>query len=147
MASPNLEAVYYEALDSVLRPLADSGVLAPGIVPAGLIVLETTGRRSGLARRTPVVAAAVGDCLMVRTGRGRRSHWVKNLIAQPNVRYWRGEESHAVRAYVVAPTSVGATATNDLPAAVALMWPALVSLFGSRAKTVRWPTLPGPVTS
>jgi deazaflavin-dependent oxidoreductase (nitroreductase family) len=128
MASPNLETVYYEALNSVLRPLAESGALAPGIVPAGLIVLETTGRRSGLARSTPVVAAALGDCLIVSTVRGRRSHWVKNLIAQPDVRYWRGEESCAVRAYVAAPISVGATATNDLPAAVELMWPALVSL-------------------
>ena len=129
MASPNLETVYYEALNSVLKPLAESGALAPGIVPAGLIVLETTGWRSGRARRTPVVAAALGDCLLVSTVRGRRSHWVKNLILQPDVRYWRGEESYAVRAHVAAPTSVGApAATNDLPAAVSLLWPALVTL-------------------
>ncbi len=129
MASQNLETVYYEALNRVLTPIAESGALAPGIVPAGLIVLETTGWRSGLPRRTPLAAAALGDCLLVSTVRGRRSHWVKNLIAQPDVHYWRGDRSQVARAYVAAPTSVGApTDAGDLPTAVALLWPALVSL-------------------
>ncbi len=129
MTSPNLESVYYEALNRVLTPLAESGALAPGIVPAGLIVLETTGWRSGLPRRTPLAAAALGDCLLISTVRGRRSHWVKNLIAQPDVRYWRGDRPQDVRAYVAAPSSVGApTDAVELPAAVSLMWPALVTL-------------------
>ena len=129
MAEANLESVYYEALNCVLTPLAESGMLAPGIVPAGLIVLETTGWRSGRQRRTPLAAAALGDCLLVSTVRGRRSHWVKNLVAQPDVRYWRGDRSQVARAYVAAPASVGATdEPGDLPAAVSLLWPALVSL-------------------
>ena len=127
MSSANLETIYYQALNSVLMPLAESGALSPGIVPAGLIVLETTGWRSGRTHRTPVVAAALGDCLLVSTVRGRRSHWVKNLIAQPVVRYWRGDRSQAVRAYVAAPDGVGAPAdVAGLPAAVALLWPVLV---------------------
>ncbi len=133
MATATLESVYYQALNSVLAPLAESGALAPGIVPAGLIVLETTGWRSGRTHRTPLVAFALDDCLIVSTVRGRRSHWVKNLIAQPDVRYWRGDRSQAVRAYVAAPAGTGpdgpgATGAGDLPAAVSLIWPGLVCL-------------------
>ena len=126
MASATLESVYYQALNSVLRPLAESGALAPGMLPAGLIVLETTGWRSGRTHRTPVVAFALGDCLLVSTVRGRRSHWVKNLIAQPDVRYWRGGRAQAATAYVAAPD--GTAAPGDLPAALSLIWPALVCL-------------------
>ncbi len=129
MATATLESVYYQALNSVLAPLAESGALAPGVVPAGLIVLETTGWRSGRTHRTPVVAFALDDCLIVSTVRGRRSHWVKNLIAQPDVRYWRGDRPQAARAYVAAPD--GATTTDgagDLSAAVSLIWPGLVYL-------------------
>lgn len=121
-----LESVYYQALNSVLTPLAESGLLAPGMIPAGLIVLETTGWRSGRTHRTPLMAAALGDCLIVSTVRGRRSHWVKNLIAQPDVRYWSGDRSRDVRAYVAAPGGTGAA--GDLPAAVSLIWPGLVCL-------------------
>ncbi len=126
MANANLESVYYQALNSVLTPLAESGALAPGIVPAGLIVLETTGRRSGRTHRTPLVAFALDDCLIVSTVRGRRSHWVKNLIAQPDVRYWRGDRPQAARAYVAAPGDIGVA--GGLPAAVSLIWPGLVCL-------------------
>ena len=129
-----LESVYYQALNSVLTPLAESGALAPSALgpwAAGLIVLETTGWRSGRTHRTPVMAAALGDCLIVSTVRGRRSHWVKNLIAQPDVRYWTGDRSQEARAYVAAPGGADAlrgAAAGDLPAAVSLIWPGLVCL-------------------
>ncbi len=132
MATATLESVYYQALNSLLTPLAESGALAPGALgpwPAGLIVLETTGWRSGRTHRTPVVAAALDDCLIVSTVRGRRSHWVKNLIAQPDVRYWTGDVPQAATAYVAAPAGAGVLGgTGDLPAAVSLIWPGLVCL-------------------
>ncbi len=98
-----LEKDFYQALDSILGPIADSGVAAPGSLPLGLIVLETTGWRSGKQHRTPVLATAFGDRLLVSTYRGRKSHWVQNLIRNPDIRYWTGEQSHAVTACVVAP--------------------------------------------
>ena len=101
-----LEQDFYQALDSVLGPIASSGVAAPGVVPVGLIVLETTGWRSGKQHRTPVLATAFGDRLLVITYRCRKSHWVQNLIRQPDIRYWTGTESHAVTACVVAPDAV-----------------------------------------
>ena len=98
-----LETEFYRTLDTILRPIASSGVAAPGVWPVGLIVLETTGWRSGRSHRTPVLATAVGNRLLVTTYRGRRSHWVQNLLRNPDLRYWTGEESHAVTACVVAP--------------------------------------------
>ena len=98
-----LETDFYQALDAVLGPIASSGVAAPGVLPVGLIVLETTGWRSGRPHRTPVLATAFGNRLLVSTYRGRRSHWVQNLLRDPDLRYWTGNESHTATAYVVAP--------------------------------------------
>ena len=98
-----LETEFYRSLDTILRPIASSGVAAPGVSPVGLIVLETTGWRSGRSHRTPVLATALGDRLLVSTYRGRRSHWVQNLLRDPDLRYWIGDESRAATACVVAP--------------------------------------------
>ena len=49
-------------------------------------MLETTGRRSGLARRTPVVSALDGDTLWLVAEYGRRAAYVLNLEADPRVR-------------------------------------------------------------
>ncbi len=98
-----LETEFYRTLDTILRPIASSGVAAPGVLPVGLILLETTGWRSGRSHRTPVLATAVGDRLLVTTYRGRRSHWVQNLLRNPDIRYWTGEAPHAATACVVAP--------------------------------------------
>ncbi len=105
-----LESSVYETLDLFLGPIASSGVAAPGVLPAGLIVLETTGWRTGRTHRTPVVAAALGDRLLVSTVRGRRSHWVRNLLRNPQTRYLIGDEPHAVTACVIAP---GASMPDD----------------------------------
>ena len=112
-----LETEFYRTLDTFLRPIASSGVAAPGVSPIGLIVLETTGWRSGRSRRTPVLATALGDRLLVSTYRGRRSHWVQNLLRNPDIRYWTGDVSHAATACVVAP-DVALPAGQSLPQGV-----------------------------
>ncbi len=113
-----LESSVYESLDLLLGPIASSGVAAPGVLPAGLIVLETTGWRSGRTHRTPVLAAALGDRLLVSTVRGRRSHWVRNLLSNPQMHYRIGDHSHAATACVIAP---GAPPPDerDVPAPIA----------------------------
>jgi deazaflavin-dependent oxidoreductase (nitroreductase family) len=49
-------------------------------------MLETRGRRSGLARRTPVVAMLRGDTFWLVAENGRRAGYVRNLEADPRVR-------------------------------------------------------------
>ncbi|MFF3845741.1 nitroreductase/quinone reductase family protein [Streptomyces sp. NPDC002328] len=49
-------------------------------------VLETTGRVSGLPRRTPVGGRRVGDLFWLVSEFGERSQYVRNIKAEPRVR-------------------------------------------------------------
>ncbi|ELS53982.1 nitroreductase/quinone reductase family protein [Streptomyces viridochromogenes] len=49
-------------------------------------VLETTGRVSGLPRRTPVGGRRVGDSFWLVSEFGDRSQYVRNIKADPRVR-------------------------------------------------------------
>ncbi|MER6034920.1 MULTISPECIES: nitroreductase/quinone reductase family protein [unclassified Streptomyces] len=49
-------------------------------------LLETTGRRSGEARRTPVGGRRVGDSFWIVSEFGHKSQYVRNIQADPRVR-------------------------------------------------------------
>src|SRR5207253_7806764 len=88
-AGPDLASNLFRTLNSVVEPVVRAGCFSPNLfTPTGLIVLETTGRRSGKPHRTPVLARLMGDHLIVRTFRGERSAWFRNLRANPEVAYW-----------------------------------------------------------
>lgn len=57
-----------------------------GRVPGAPVLLETTGRTSGQRRRTPVGGRLVGESFWLVSEHGLRSQYVKNLVADPNVR-------------------------------------------------------------
>jgi deazaflavin-dependent oxidoreductase (nitroreductase family) len=65
-------------------------------------MLETTGRRSGLKRRTPVVAMLRGDTFWLVAEYGRRAGYVRNLEADPSVRVKVGGRWRAGTARVLA---------------------------------------------
>lgn len=52
----------------------------------GQVLLETTGRVSGLPRRTPVGGRRVGDAFWLVSEFGERSQYVRNILADPRVR-------------------------------------------------------------
>lgn len=89
-----LEGKLFASLNELIEPRIRAGWGAPGLVPAGVIVLETTGRVSGATRRVPVMAARLADYVLVATFRGGRSQWIKNLAATPRLRYWSGGTAH-----------------------------------------------------
>ena len=68
-------------LNPVVRAASRAGVPLPG-----LVILETTGRRSGEPRRTPVGKAIVGDTLWVIAEHGLKAAYVRNIEADPRVR-------------------------------------------------------------
>jgi deazaflavin-dependent oxidoreductase (nitroreductase family) len=49
-------------------------------------LLETTGRTSGLPRRTPVGGRKVGDSFWLVSEFGHKSQYVRNIQADPRVR-------------------------------------------------------------
>lgn len=68
-------------VNPVVRPLIERGLF-----PSTQALLETTGRRSGRPRRTPVGNGLRGDVFWIVTEHGWASAYVKNIEADPRVR-------------------------------------------------------------
>ena len=83
--SPTKDRVIYPLEKWVVNPIV---MLAHdlGLPPPGDALLETTGRRTGQPRRTPVCDGLDGDTFWLVAQRGRRADWVKNIQANPRVR-------------------------------------------------------------
>lgn len=64
----------------VVKAAVDRGVLR------GWAILETTGRKSGERRRTPVGNGLDGDTFWIVAEHGRRAGYVRNIEADPRVR-------------------------------------------------------------
>jgi deazaflavin-dependent oxidoreductase (nitroreductase family) len=77
------------------RALAGAGLLRE------YVVLETIGRKTGKARRTPVGMKVDGDEAWMVSEHGRGSSYVRNIEANPKVRVqvrrqWRSGTAHLV---------------------------------------------------
>jgi deazaflavin-dependent oxidoreductase (nitroreductase family) len=74
---------------------------AVGLRPPDVVVLETRGRRSGKARRTPVGVRLENSSLWLVAEHGQRASYVRNIQAYPRVRVkmrggWRGGTAHVL---------------------------------------------------
>ncbi len=116
-----LEAEFFRGLNQFVEPLVRAGLAAPVLFPAGAIVIETQGRKTGRRLEVPLLAALVGDLVVVSTVR-RRSNWVKNLAANPEVRYWLGGREREATAFAIGP---GIETLNELPPRVSCLASAL----------------------
>jgi F420H(2)-dependent quinone reductase len=61
-------------------------LLAIGVNPFGLAILETRGRLSGKTRRVPVGNGRKGDSFWITAEHGSRAGWVRNIQHDPRVR-------------------------------------------------------------
>jgi deazaflavin-dependent oxidoreductase (nitroreductase family) len=61
-------------------------LLAIGVNPLGLAILETHGHRSGKIRRNPVGNGRKGDSFWIIAEHGTRAGWVHNIQHDPQVR-------------------------------------------------------------
>lgn len=73
----------------IVNPVVRMGMRL-GLVPGSVALIETTGRRSGVPRRTPVLNGLDGDTFWVFAEHGRDADYVKNLLAYPRVRIRAG---------------------------------------------------------
>ena len=83
-------------VNPVVRPLIERGLF-----PRMTALLETTGRRSGQPRRTPVGNGLRGNEFWIVTEHGWNSHYVKNIQADPNVRVRVGRRWYAGVAHIL----------------------------------------------
>ncbi|TMK98418.1 MAG: nitroreductase family deazaflavin-dependent oxidoreductase [Actinobacteria bacterium] len=74
-------AVETRLVNRVVRTL-----LARGRLGGTYAVLETVGRRSGRARRTPVANGLQGDTFWLLCAHGDGAHYARNIAANPHVR-------------------------------------------------------------
>ena len=76
-------------------------MLERGIAPKSVALLETTGRKSGQPRRTPVGNGLRGEHFWIVTEHGRRAAYVRNIEANPRVRVKVGRRWHSGTAHVL----------------------------------------------
>jgi deazaflavin-dependent oxidoreductase (nitroreductase family) len=72
-----------------------------GYAPRIFALLETTGRRTGLVRHTPVTVAADGDVVWLVSEHGWGCGYVQNISARPRVRLKIGRHWRAGRAVLL----------------------------------------------
>lgn len=77
-----------------------------GIGPTGVVLLlTTTGRRSGLARLTPLQFEEVDGAYYIASARGQAADWFKNSLANPAVHVQVGKRQFAATAEPVTDPS------------------------------------------
>jgi deazaflavin-dependent oxidoreductase (nitroreductase family) len=83
---------------------ANGGKVGGGFAGAPLLLLTTTGAKSGQSRTNPVMYLAEGDRLFVFASKGgapSNPDWYYNLVANPVARVEVGTDSYDVKAGVV----------------------------------------------
>jgi len=110
-----LAGLTYGAVTALLLPSLEGGRPQDRLVlhllgsplrralPASIVGLAVTGRRSGAVYRFPVQASATHDRLVVLPGHPERKTWWRNLDDQPEVELLRGGEWCPARARIVRP--------------------------------------------
>lgn len=72
-----------------------------GLAPKTVALLETTGRRSGRARRTPVGNGQIGDTFWIVAEHGHQAAYVRNIEADLQVRVKIGPRWHRGTAHIM----------------------------------------------
>jgi deazaflavin-dependent oxidoreductase (nitroreductase family) len=89
-------------------------LLLHGAAPRAFALLETTGRRTGSRRYTPVGNGLMGDTFWLVAAHGQQADYVQNLQAKPQVRVKIGRQWRSGTA-VVLPDDDPAARSRTLP--------------------------------
>jgi deazaflavin-dependent oxidoreductase (nitroreductase family) len=101
MSDINDRKAFNQALIDEFR--ANDGKVSGAFADAPLLLLTTTGAKSGQQRTSPVVYTADGDRLVIiasYAGRPVNPAWFNNLLANPEVTVEVPGETYAARAVV-----------------------------------------------
>ena len=113
-----------------------------GLAPPGYALLETTGRKTGKRRRTPVGDARIGRQFWIVAEHGMKAGYVRNIASHPRVRLKLREglraRWHTGTAHLLAdddPRERQRWLASHLPKSASNA--AAVRLFGTQLLTVR----------
>jgi hypothetical protein len=124
-ADGEAELSLFSALNRLVEPGVRAGFGSLWIFPVGLIVLETTGRKTGLPQRVTLLAAMIAGHVVVSTVRVQQSQWLRNALEDPDVRYWlRGQELHGRAIVVMSGRDVPEVPDDDARCLVEALRPA-----------------------
>jgi F420H(2)-dependent quinone reductase len=113
--------------------------LRAGFAPRAVSLLETTGRRTGLARHTPVGNGLDGDIFWLAAVHGTQADYVRTLQAEPGC--GSGRRHLACREGRVLPGDDQAARSRTLP----YPWDAAIGrMMGSAPLTIRIDLDPRP---
>ena len=112
MNSKRWERELFRRVNALVEPLVLRGFASSDRAPLSLIVLETTGFKSGQQRRTPLWSLKLGRYRLITTARGNRSFWVKNLQKDPEVGFYLAGRRRDTEAVVFAPGEDGDNASK-----------------------------------
>jgi deazaflavin-dependent oxidoreductase (nitroreductase family) len=115
----------------LFNPLVKAATNA-GLAVPGIAILETTGRKTGRPRRTPVGGSVDRDTCWIVAEHGRKAAYVRNIEADPSVRIKLGRRWHTGAAHVM-PDDDPRARQRAMPAVNA----AVVRLMGTDLLTVR----------
>ncbi len=93
MATPDMADLNREVIESFRA----GETLPPGMHRSRLLLLTTTGARTGRERTTPMMMIPDGDRLLVvasNAGNPRTPDWYANLVAHPHVVVEAGDERY-----------------------------------------------------
>jgi deazaflavin-dependent oxidoreductase (nitroreductase family) len=117
-------------------------LFAIGLAPPGYALLETTGRKTGKPRRTPVGNGLVGGQFWIVAEHGQKAGYVRNIVVRPRVRLKLRDglraRWYAGTAYVLSeddPRERQSWLANQLPSSAGNA--AAVRFFGTQLVTVR----------
>jgi hypothetical protein len=126
-----LEADFFRSLNQFVEPIVRLGFGSPLPWTTGAIVLETKGRKTNRTFSVPLLATLVGDFILVSTVR-KRSQWLKNLAANPAIKYWIYGQERQAKAFVFA-TDLDKPQMDEMPKLAACLANAILPqsrLFG-----------------
>jgi deazaflavin-dependent oxidoreductase (nitroreductase family) len=111
-------AAFMAPVNELLSPAIRLGMANPWPLTTGFVLLEVTGRRTGLTRSVPLLATDYGSSVVVSTVRNE-SQWLRNLAAIPEAAVWlRGRRRLATARVYRRGVRLGVAAadqTEDLP--------------------------------
>jgi deazaflavin-dependent oxidoreductase (nitroreductase family) len=106
----------YQLVTTIERPSNRlwQRLLLHGFAPSAFALLETTGRRTGTRRYTPVGNGLTGDTFWLVAAHGTQADYVRNLQANPRARVKVGRRWRSGTA-VLLPADDPAARSRTLP--------------------------------